>query len=180
MLKITSGKYRSRLLEVPPSVTVPSKSIVRTALSNALMDKMEGAAVLDLFAGSGALGIEALSRGAAHADFVDQSFEASHVIGNNLDRLKENNGRVYCLDFMEALKSLHMQSKRYDIVFLDPPYALKESYKESIDYLLKNQMLNDGAAIVAEYEGEIEVPLSQFGSSRTYNYGKSHVLILRR
>ena len=69
MLKVAGGKYRSRLLEVPPLVTVPTKSMVREALANALREKIPGAVVLDMFAGSGALGIEMLSRGAKYAHF---------------------------------------------------------------------------------------------------------------
>jgi 16S rRNA (guanine966-N2)-methyltransferase len=179
MLKIGAGKYRSRILEVPPSLTVPSKSITRMAMANALTDKIPGAQVLDLFAGSGALGFEMLSRGAAHADFVDLSSEAYLCLSKNVATLKETNATLYHLDYHDALNAFSGK-KHYDIVLLDPPYAMKEVYQEVPSLLLKLDLLAPEAAVVLEYEGTIEAPLSLYASSRTYNYGRSHVLILRR
>jgi 16S rRNA (guanine966-N2)-methyltransferase len=179
MLKIGAGKYRSRNLEVPASLTVPSKSITRLAMGNALTDKIPGAQVLDLFAGSGALGFEILSRGAAHCDFVDLSMEAYECLQKNVATLKETNASVYHLDYHDALAAW-AGKKQYDIVLLDPPYAMKEVYHEVPELLLKLNLLAPEAAVVLEYEGEIDAPLSLYGSSRTYNYGRSHVLILRR
>lgn len=179
MLKIGAGKYHSRILEVPASLTIPSKSITRLAIGNALTDKIPGAMVLDLFAGSGALGFEMLSRGAAHADFVDLSPEAYQCLQNNVKNLKETNASIYLADYQMALNSL-AGKKKYDIVLLDPPYAMKEVYQKVPSLLLELDLLAPEAAVALEYEGEIEVPMSLYAASKTYNYGRSHVLILRR
>jgi 16S rRNA (guanine966-N2)-methyltransferase len=165
MLKIGAGKYRSRSLEVPASLTVPSKSITRLAIGNALSDLVSGAQVLDLFAGSGALGFEMLSRGAAFCDFVDLSSEATLCIAKNAQTLKETNLAIYHLDYQDAL-SAFANKKHYDIVLLDPPYAMKEVYRQVPETLLKLNLLSPEAALVLEYEGEIEAPLSLYASSR--------------
>jgi 16S rRNA (guanine966-N2)-methyltransferase len=180
MLKITSGKYRSRILETPATGTIPTKSIVRTAMANALMDALPGAEVLDLFAGSGALGFEALSRGARHCVFVDKAPEAIAVLQKNLATLKETNAEVRFVDYETALKDFAAEKKTFDVVFLDPPYAMKEVYSSVPAALLQQGLLSPRAVLVLEYEGEIEAPVSLFALSKTYNYGRTHVLILRR
>jgi 16S rRNA (guanine966-N2)-methyltransferase len=178
MIKVIAGKYRSRILLTPAQETIPSKSIVRTSLANALMDKTNGASVLDLFAGSGALGIEELSRGAAHCVFGDKSPEAVNVIAQNLAALKETQGEVVQGDFAGVLEKL--SGRHFDIVLLDPPYAMKEVYAQVPAYLLDRDLLNPGAAVVLEYEGEVEAPRARFASFKEYTYGRTHVLILRR
>jgi 16S rRNA (guanine966-N2)-methyltransferase len=179
MLKIVSGIYRSRIIETPASLQVPTKSIVRTGLSNALMDKMEGAVVLDLFAGSGALGFEALSRGAKDAYFVDDSEEAIQAITKNIQALRCP-GHPLLMKYEQALTRFEREKLAFDIVFLDPPYVMKEVYKEVPGYLLSHGLLKGGAAVVLEFDGTVEAPSSLFSFARTYNYGRTHVLILRR
>jgi 16S rRNA (guanine966-N2)-methyltransferase len=178
MIKVIAGKYRSRVLLTSVEETIPTKSIVRTSLANALMDKTSGASVLDLFAGSGALGIEELSRGAAHCVFVDKAPEAINVINQNLANLKETHGEVIQGDFSEVL--LKLAGRHFDIVLLDPPYAMKEIYEKVPAFLLDQDLLNPGAAVVLEYEGEVEAPRARYAAFKEYNYGRTHVLILRR
>lgn len=180
MIRISAGKYRSRNIEVPPSTTVPTKSIVRTALSNATNNIVRGAYVLDLFAGSGALGIEALSRGASFCHFVDIDEKACEIIKKNLDSLKEEKARIHNANFKDALFTLKNEGKTFDIVFLDPPYAMKEAYLESIGYLLANEMVNKGGCIVAEFEGELGLPINLFNKYKEYTYGRTKVAILWR
>lgn len=177
MLKLVSGKYRSRSIDVPPSVTVPTKSMVRTAIGNALQDELRGASVLDLFAGSGALGFESLSRGAKHCIFVDASKEAIDVLKKNQAVLKESNCEIIFADYKEALKRF---KTKFDIVYLDPPYKMKEVYAEVPKLLLELDLLTDNAAVVLEYEGDIEAPVDLYSFSKVYNYGRTHVLLLRR
>lgn len=179
MLKIVAGEYRSRVIETPDSLTIPSKSIVRTGLSNALMNQFAGAEVLDLFAGSGALGLEALSRGAHHAVFVDSSPAAAKAIRANIATLKAA-GEFLQADYRAALDRFQAEKRVFDIVYLDPPYALKEVYQSVPALLLEFALLSPCAAVVLEYEGTIDPPVSLYRSSRTYNYGRTHVLILWR
>ncbi len=178
MVKITGGKYRSRTIDIPDQGTVPTKSMVREAIFSAVRGEIEDAAVLDLFSGSGALGIETLSRGARRAYLCDMAEIAIRTIRGNLSKLGENNATVVKGDYLYTLNSL--KGTVFDLVLLDPPYAMKDSYQKSVTYLLENQMLSEHACLVLEYEGELEIDRSPFASSRDYNYGRTKVLILRK
>lgn len=180
MLKIVSGKYRSREIDVPGPETVPTKNMVRTGIGNALTNDVWGASVLDLFAGSGALGIECLSRGAKECDFVDVSNDASTIIRNNLSKLQETNGRVFCGSFLDFIASFN-ENKKYDIILLDPPYKEKGFYFEATNALLEKNLLSENALIVMEYEGgEPAFPKEAFHRIRTYHYGRTYVTICWR
>jgi 16S rRNA (guanine966-N2)-methyltransferase len=180
MIKIVAGKYRSRSIEVPPSLEVPTKGIVRTAISNALMNDIPSTRVLDLFAGSGALGLEALSRGAEEAVFVDSSSEAVETIQKNLQNLHESQGEVILGDALKVLERLAMEKRVFDIVFLDPPYKEKELYPECEAFLLKKGLLSEKGILVFEFEGEISISEEGFPFAKTYNYGRTNVRILRK
>ena len=178
MIKIVGGKYRSRNIETPPeSITLPTKNRVREALASALTNDIPGAKVLDLFAGSGALSFEALSRGAESALLVDANQEAYRVIMKNAASLKERGAEIWNLDYLAALQKA--KGRQFSLVFLDPPYALKEAYQKAVSYMLDNHMLSKGCAIVLEYEGEIPFDGSPFDEVRHYTYGKSKVSIYR-
>jgi 16S rRNA (guanine966-N2)-methyltransferase len=179
MLKIAGGTYRSRVIETPASLTVPTKSMVREAVANALAMDFRGAKVLDLFAGSGALGLEALSRGAEVAYFVDSSPEAFAVIEKNIATLKAE-GKAFCGDFDAELASFKNQGLRFDIVFLDPPYAMKDVYRSVPERLVKDDLLSEKGIVVLEFEGEVEPPFSLFQGAKRYHYGRTDVWILRR
>lgn len=179
MIKVIGGKYRTRVLETPTSDTLPTKNMVRGAMMSALGENLAGARVLDLFAGCGALGIEALSRGAADAVFCDYAKEAVTTIKKNLSKLGENR-LVYACSYQTALASLLEKKAVFDIVFLDPPYKEKDAYMYAISFLLGHNMLSDDACLVLEYEGEIDVDSSAFAFQRTYRYGKTSVMLLRR
>ena len=177
MVKISSGKYRGRNIETPSVGTIPTKNRVREAMFSAAMRFLPGATVLDLFAGSGALGIEALSRGAKKAYFVDASAEAVAVVKKNLNALRETNGVVVFGDYLQALSRMN---EPFDLVFLDPPYANKEAYQNAIDALDGRGLLKQECAVMMEYEGELDIDSSRFTSRRDYSYGKSKVLFLWR
>lgn len=177
MLKVAGGKYRSRLLEVPEVVTVPTKSIVREALANALRYKIQDSVILDLFAGSGALGIEALSWGAKKAYFVDKSPEAAKIIRKNLLSLKIDNAEVINTDFKDALNKIPC---KIDLVFMDPPYKDVNFYQEGVSLLLSSSILNDDAVIVLEYENDIIIDETPFEEVRNYKYGRNKIKILWR
>ena len=177
MLKIVSGKYRSRLIEVDDRVTVPTKNRVREAMLSSLGGQIEGAIVLDLFAGSGALGIETLSRGAASCYFVEADPKAAKLIEKNLTVLKEQNGIVLNKDYLDAIKGF---DKQFDIVFLDPPYKDKEYYGLAIDALNKRNLLKDESTLILEYEGELDFDASSYQDARYKHYGRTNVLTLRK
>jgi|SRR6185369_6655487 len=150
-MRIIAGKYRGRNLKSPPSLaTRPTSDRLRETLFNILAPRIAGARFLDLCAGSGAVGIEALSRGAAHVTFVDRSRKMYALIETNLKLLKvgddvtEASSRE-ALDFLKR----NIRDEPFDLIFFDPPYAI--DYGEVLDYLGANAaglLAGDGAVIV--------------------------------
>jgi len=179
MIKIAGGIFRSRIIEVPPSLDVPTKSIVRTAIGNALQNDAKGSRALDLFSGSGAVGIELISRGASSAVFSDVSSEAVTYIKKNLATLKITGSEVYQGDYSFVLATLASKKDSFDIIFLDPPYKLISSYEEATAFILSHNLLKEHGILVYEHEGEVPLP-SGFMETRTYNYGRTLVNIFRR
>lgn len=177
MIRISSGKYRSRMIETPEEGTLPTKNRVREAMMSAVTPYLQGAVVLDLFAGSGALGIESLSRGAKKCYFVDVAPKTCAIIRENLKTLRETQGTVLLSSYEDALNRF---DEPFDLVFLDPPYAMKESYQKSLDLLCARELLKEGAAVVVEYEGELPLNVDAFSFRRDYTYGKTKVILLRK
>jgi len=177
MIKIVGGTYRSRVLLTPGPQTIPTKSVVRTGIMNALGDKIPGAVALDLFAGSGALGIECLSRGAREAYFVDSSVSSAEIIKQNLENLKIPAKNVYVGDFKSCIEQFAVP---FDIVFLDPPYAKKGYYDEALSLLDGRGLLKGRAVIVLEYEGEPPSVQLAYTRLREYKYGRTRVIIMWR
>ncbi len=122
-IRIIGGSLRNSRLDVPdlPGLR-PTAERVRETLFNWLAPVIDGARCLDLFAGTGALGIEALSRGAANAQFVERDTRAAQALRDNLVRLKVSNGQVTALDAVQFLRGA---PQAQDLVFLDPPFALE-------------------------------------------------------
>lgn len=179
MVTIGGGKYRSRKIEVPSYLEVPTKSIVRLGVGNALTNYLRDATVLDLFAGSGAVGIELLSRGAKHCVFVDKEKESIEVIRRNLFALKEANGETLCSDSLEALKEFARLKRKFSIIFIDPPYRDIEMYKETISFIESNDLLEEKGILVIEDEQNLnlDIPCSSF---REYHYGRTKITIYWR
>ena len=177
MIKVIGGKYRGRNLLTPPEeTTLPSKNMVRGAIASACADEIYGANVLDLFAGSGALGIEMLSRGAAHCLFVEKDRFASSIVQKNLDTLKEKNGLVLNADYQVGISRA---VEPFSLVLLDPPYKEKDYYQTAVDLLKEKGKLAKRFTIVLEFEGEIPFDLSPYEEVRRYTYGKTSVIIVR-
>jgi 16S rRNA (guanine966-N2)-methyltransferase len=121
-LRIVAGNWRSRLLEIAdvPGLR-PTSARIRETLFNWLAPRLAGARCLDLFAGTGALGLEALSRGAAHCDFVEKSAQAAATLRSNVAALESEAATVHAKDALEFLRDT--DAVKFDIVFLDPPFA---------------------------------------------------------
>src|SRR5918999_1949558 len=123
-MRVIAGRYGGRRLQAPPGdATRPTSDRVREALFSVLGGRVDGARVLDLFAGSGALGIEALSRGAAEATFVDSAPASIRAVRANLDALGAA-AEVRRADARRFLGAASAAARQYDLVFLDPPYRL--------------------------------------------------------
>ena len=177
MIRITGGENRSRLLETPnTTLTKPTMDKVRAAVFNALGDSVKNARVLDLFAGSGSYGFEALSRGAKDATFVDSSFEAIKAIKKNAANLDRENVEILNKD---VLAFLEQNSQEFDIIFADPPYKL-DVYESIVKTLIERNILASGGIIVLESERELNIDESLFKSVRFYKYGLAKIYILRK
>lgn len=178
-MRIVAGKYRHRLIDYPEiESTRPTMDKVREALMSALGNEIAGRVVLDLFAGSGALGIESLSRGAEKCYFVDNNQTAVNVIKNNIKKLSvSEETHIYKLSYKDFLDN--NQDKKFSLVFLDPPYKQKEVYSIIVEYLLSKEMLSEDAIIVMESDYEMKPDLN-FKKFKHYKYGIVHVNIFWR
>ncbi len=129
MLRITGGDCRGRQLKTVPGLsTRPTSGKVRQALFNIVQFQLADSSWLDLFAGSGVVGIEALSRGAANCLFVEKEPRCCGVITANLDRMALPGGLLWCMDFKRATEKLLLSGQQFDFVFADPPYGAKDAY----------------------------------------------------
>jgi 16S rRNA (guanine966-N2)-methyltransferase len=175
-VRVIAGTHRGRPLQAPKgSQTRPTSDKVREAIFSILQD-VSGTAVLDLFAGSGALGIEALSRGAESTIFVDNSAQAIEVIRANL-RALDLTAIVLQLQALRALTCTPIAANKYDLVFIDPPYRLASGLGPELSKAL-TPLLNADARVVAESDRrsplELELPLSrerQYGDTLIRIYG---------
>ena len=137
-MRIIAGKAGRLAIKVPKSVARPTTDLVRQALFSILGEIVDGARVLDLFAGSGALGLEALSRGAASCVYVDEHRQATGIIGENLAKSKLEGGRVVQ---SEALAFLRRDTGSYDLIFADPPYVKHPGDRDHVKALLESDVL---------------------------------------
>jgi 16S rRNA (guanine966-N2)-methyltransferase len=184
-MRIIAGKYRSRILKSPPSMNVrPTSDRLRETLFNVIAARMEGARVLDLCAGSGAVGIEALSRGAAHVTFVDQSRKMCGLIETNLDLLEipEEQTVVVHSEASEFLRqSFRRKAKSWDIAFLDPPYST--NYLKLLEYFSSHaaEFLSPDGLLIVEHHRKNELS-DQMGTiirSRILKQGDSALSFYR-
>ena len=181
-MRIVGGKYRHRLIIYPDDAnqTRPTKDRVREAIFSALGD-ITNKRVLDLYAGSGAMGLEALSRGAIHATFVDVSFNAIKVIKDNIANLKidKNEYEIIKDKDINALESFKNRNIKFDLVILDPPYN-EGKYEQIVDILINDNLLNDNAIIVMEANRSIKLENIDYQKNKEYHYGEIMVFIYWR
>jgi 16S rRNA (guanine(966)-N(2))-methyltransferase RsmD len=153
-MRIIAGKYKGRKLKSPSLETRPTSDRLRETLFNILTPCIEGARFLDLCAGTGAVGIEALSRGASHVTFVDQSRGMSALIKESCDTLKidSDNIELITADASDFLRGYANKSQQpYDIVFFDPPYAMDYNVLKYVGEK-KGVLTADGLLIVEHYK----------------------------
>lgn len=176
-MRVITGTARGRRLgELKGEATRPTTDKVKEAVFSAIQFQVQGARVLDLFAGTGQLGIEALSRGAEHAVFVDSRREAAQLVRDNLTLtgLSER-AQVLCGD---ALGYLGSTGQRFDLIFLDPPYA-SELLEQALERIAARGLLAPDGRIVAESALEKHLPALPYAVQREYRYGKIKVTLLR-
>lgn len=179
-MRVISGKVRGVSLKTPEGLqTRPTADRVKEAMFSILQFDLPGTRVLDLFGGTGQLGIEALSRGANSAVFVDAGEKACALIKENLRRCGlEADGKVVRSDYLQYLDRC---TETFDIVLLDPPYA-EVFLENALKKLSEIDILKTGGIIVAErpVEKELNLVLPGFTRSKDYKYGKTLLTLFRR
>jgi 16S rRNA (guanine(966)-N(2))-methyltransferase RsmD len=157
-MRIIAGSLRSRVLEAPPGLaTRPTSDRLRETLFNVLAPRIQGAAFLDLYAGSGAVGIEALSRGAARVEFVERAPAALKVLRGNLEKLGLTTGfRIHAAPVGATLRRIGAPERRpepCEVVFLDPPYDAAQEYAATLGLLggSASGLLAVDALVIAEH-----------------------------
>ncbi|MEW6142483.1 MAG: 16S rRNA (guanine(966)-N(2))-methyltransferase RsmD [Chloroflexota bacterium] len=180
-MRVTGGAARGQPLKAPKSrLTRPTTDMVRSAMFSLLAGVTDWSRVLDLFAGSGALGIEALSRGAGWADFVDQQPQACAIIKDNLRKtgLAER-AHVYCAGVNSALSFL---KGHYNVVFMDPPYAQSQVIITVLKQLAGSTLLAEGSCVAVCHASRspLETGINGLAILKQRRYGDTTVTILRK
>lgn len=179
-MRVISGSARGKILEAVPGMnTRPTTDRVKESVFNILQFHIAGASVLDLFAGTGQMGIEALSRGAARAVFVDSSPKALAVIRKNIAAARvQARAEVLQTDFKQALQQLKQQ--KFDILFLDPPYG-GEILNSALNHVELFDILSTDGIIICEssVEDTITCP-NGYIVHKTYRYGAICLTAIRR
>ena len=179
-MRVISGTARGTVLKTPEGVlTRPTADRVKEAMFSILQFDLPGASILDLFGGTGQLGIEALSRGAANAVFVDQREEACRLIRENLRRAKfTEQGSVVRSDYETYLRNC---GKQFDIILLDPPYT-EVFLENSLQIITEIDILQSGGIIVSErpMDKALCTDFEGFSRSKDYKYGKTCLTVFRK
>ncbi len=196
-MRITGGRLAGRELVVPKGPRIrPTQDQVRQALFNLLGDAVKGARVLDLFSGSGALGIEALSRGASHITFVDRSGYCIEAVRANLEKLVGSDSRkilrgedplasILRSDVGQALRRLDREGRRFDLVFLDPPYGA-DLARKTLMALTRCAIVGPAGWVVVEGDKRDPLPADAASSGcrlvlqRLEQYGDTALALYRR
>src|SRR5438270_955804 len=163
-MRVIAGKYRSRILKsLKGNALRPTSDRLRETLFNVLGPNVAGCRFLDVFAGTGAVGIEAISRGAAEVVFIENHAAAAVLIRRNLESLAIANGaQVLPLDALRALEKIAARHKPtdppFDFVYVDPPYAEKDQYDRVLGFLGAAPFLSQGSLVIAEHRRTHELP----------------------
>lgn len=178
-MRVISGIHKSKALEsLEGRNTRPTMDKVKEGIFNSLHE-VSGIG-LDLFAGSGALGIEALSRGIDQMIFVDQNFKAVKVIKANLKNLNiDTQAEVYKNNADRALKALAKREIQFDVIFLDPPYE-KGLIDEALEGIAKFNLLKENGIIVCEFKHHEKIKTEPFHEIKRYHYGLTDTLLLEK
>lgn len=172
-MKIIAGEYKGRIIKMPDGIR-PTSDKVRESLFEILKNRIEGASFLDLYSGSGAVGIESLSRGSKKVVFVDNNRNCIAILKANLTKLgvSETSYGIYGKDCVNSIKALQGSGVHFDIVFLDPPYRSGLA-KNTLIELNSYDILTPNALVIAEVFKKESLPeeLGSFEKTRSCKYG---------
>ena len=187
-MRVTGGQLVGRQLQMPKGPEIrPTLDHVRQAFFNLIGNRVEGAQVLDLFSGTGALGIEALSRGAAHVTFADRSFFCIQAIQSNLSGLAipQENVTIIRAEILTAIRRLRREGAALDLVLLDPPYG-QHLARKSLNALAQYAIVSRTGWVVAEHDKrdplpeQVEVKGCRLVLFRRERYGDTALTIYER
>lgn len=175
-MRVISGKYKGIFLDgFDIDGTRPTMDRVKESMFAMLQDNLKNSVCLDLFAGSGSLGIEALSNGAKYCYFVDNSDKIYKILKNNLSKLRDSDYSIIFKNYKQALEGFKNNNIKFDIIILDPPYKL-DLINDIIIYIYENNLLNKNGIILCEYENEV-VKTDNFTLLKNKKYGSKNVSI---
>ena len=175
-MRIIAGSRKGHRIDAPEGLaTRPTSDRVRENVFNLVQVWVEDAVVLDLFAGSGAMGLEALSRGAVRAVFVEADRDACRVIDRNLEKLRLTGAQVACSDVGRFVAA---DTRTYDLVFCDPPYEEYAAFEPTLARYVPRLLAEDGLLVLeTAAKTEPDLPLEQHTSRR---YGSARITLLKR
>lgn len=187
-MRVIAGTYRSRTLKSLKGPALrPTSDFLRETLFNVLGPTVAGSRFLDVFAGTGAIGIEALSRGAREAVFIEKHAPAAALIRRNLDSLGIRSGyRVILVDALRGLETLaekHRDTEApFGFVFLDPPYAAADDYSRALRFLTSANFISPDSLVIAEHRRHFELPehVGELTRTRVLRHGDSALSFFRR
>ena len=168
-MRIIAGKYRGTIIPSPKEEIVkPTLDRIKENIFNIIQFKVQNSTCLDLFCGSGALGLECLSRGASSVYFVDNNKQNTVALKKVLDKIKAENYNVLNVDFYDALKDFSNKNIQFDLIFLDPPYE-SDLAQVSLQKIFKFGLLSKTGLVVWEYPTDVENRYkTKIKDSRTY------------
>lgn len=175
-MRVISGKVRGLKLNTPKNEDVrPTTDRVKESLFNMINPYMMESNILDLFAGTGSLGIECLSRGASKCTFVDVSRESIALVKSNIKKARfENESEVLNLDFKDAISKLKIKNNKFDVIFMDPPYY-KDMFIDALEKIDNANILEEDGIIIVEHDTKDKFPeeIGSLEKSRDKKYGNT-------
>ena len=184
MLRIIGGTIRGRLIKVPRSSKIrPTSDKVRESIFNIIPpDVVNGSTFMDLFAGCGAVGIEALSRGAGHVTFTESDYRHARIIRENLEccGFKESS-EVFCSDVLLMLDKILLHNRLYNIIFVDPPYNYPK-FKILLPKIITNVKISDYGFMIVEHSSKVKLPekIDDMALYGNYVYGDTALTVYRK
>jgi len=181
--RIVAGKLKSRLVKTPKGDTVrPTSNRVRESVFSIVEDHAEDCCVLDLFAGAGSLGIEAISRGASHVTFVENSPHVVRVLKENIEHLDiQNRATVMKVDVFGVLKEFSTKGARFGMVFMDPPYSENLAHRVMKSLASSGVVAEDGIVVTEHGKADsLEQTYGELALTRVLKFGDTWVSIYRR
>lgn len=183
MIRITGGIFRGQKLITLESIrTRPTPSILRESLFNIIGKEVENEAFLDLYAGFGVVGIEAISRGARPVFFVESSFKSASAIKRNLKNLKiKESTQIFIMKTERALKIIPTYSVKFKFIFMDPPYHDCENIEDIFKLIVENNLLKEEGKIFFQHFKKITPPsLTEWELLKTYKYGENYLSVFKQ